>query len=201
MGGMGPPPAKHRRRRNATVGMTKLPAEGRQKPAPRFPLGEDIQTVAKLRVARRKAERLEEQLDAGIAVNEAALTRALERVEVLEHVLSIQAKTERAMWRELWKTPQAVAWARLRWTRDVAQYVRWKVLAENGELKAGAEARQLGDRIGLTPLAMLRLRWEIAGDELEDRRTEPAPAESSAASAVPSRPQLKAVDPDAVAGA
>lgn len=27
-----------------------------------------------------------------------------------------------------------------------------------------AEARQLEDRLGLTPMAMLRLRWEISDD-------------------------------------
>lgn len=28
-----------------------------------------------------------------------------------------------------------------------------------------AEARQLEDRLGLTPMAMLRLRWEISDDD------------------------------------
>ncbi|WP_437075203.1 hypothetical protein [Streptomyces sp. enrichment culture] len=44
----------------------------------------------------------------------------------------------------------------------MAQYVRWKSRAEAGDLDAAKEARQLGDRLGLTPLAMLRLRWKIA---------------------------------------
>ncbi|PXY21136.1 hypothetical protein [Prauserella muralis] len=195
MAGMGPPPQQHRRRRNATVAMTKLPAEGRQKTAPRWPLGEDIETRARLTVARRKVADLEERQAAGEPINEAALTRLQERVEVLEEIVATQTDAEKRMWRELWKTPQAVAWARLRWYREVAQYVRWKFHAENGNLKAGAEARQLGDRLGLTPLAMLRLRWEVAGDELDDKRKEnttPPPA--------PQRPDLKAVDPGAVAG-
>jgi hypothetical protein len=34
------------------------------------------------------------------------------------------------------------------------------------------EARQLGDRLGLTPLALLRLRWEITEDEVGQRRQE-----------------------------
>ena len=41
------------------------------------------------------------------------------------------------------------------------QYVRLKILAECGDLEAGKEARQWSDRLGLNPLAMLRLRWEI----------------------------------------
>ncbi|HVQ96121.1 MAG TPA: hypothetical protein VMU51_34190 [Mycobacteriales bacterium] len=68
---------------------------------------------------------------------------------------------ELALWREIWRTPQAVMWARMKWTHEVAQYVRWRVHAERGSIEAAKEARQLGDRLGLSPLALLRLRWEI----------------------------------------
>ncbi|WP_074848216.1 hypothetical protein [Gordonia westfalica] len=46
--------------------------------------------------------------------------------------------------------------------REVAQYVRWKVRAEQGDLKAAAEARQLSDRLGLNPLALMRLRPRLS---------------------------------------
>ena len=47
------------------------------------------------------------------------------------------------------------------------------------------EVRQLEDRLGLTPMALLRLRWEISADELQEAR---------AAAPKPSRARLKAVD-------
>jgi hypothetical protein len=36
------------------------------------------------------------------------------------------------MWAELWGYPQAVMWERLNIGREVAQYVRWKTMAEHG---------------------------------------------------------------------
>ena len=101
------------------------------------------------------------------------------------------ADLELALWTELWSTPQAVAWERLRWVRDVAQYVRWKVQGELGDLEASKEARQLSDRLGLTPLAMLRLGWTISTDEVAEKRS---------TTPVPKR-RLRAVDPSGVAGA
>lgn len=103
----------------------------------------------------------------------------------------------RRLWRELWATPMAVAWDRHGWIRVVARYVAALSAAEAG-LADGrpnatllAECRQLEDRLGLTPMAMLRLRWEVdGGDELADRRV---PVSTS-------RSRLKAVD-DAVARA
>lgn len=51
-------------------------------------------------------------------------------------------------------------------TRTVARYVRAMVRSEAADAPASlmAEARQLEDRLGLTPMAMLRLRWEISDD-------------------------------------
>lgn len=81
-------------------------------------------------------------------------------------------KLERRIWRELWALPQAVAWERFDFTREVAQYARWKARAELLlEVEATREARLLTDRLGLTPLAMLRLRWEVSTDELAAARS------------------------------
>jgi hypothetical protein len=70
-----------------------------------------------------------------------------------------------ALWRELWATPQAVAWDDLGWTRVVARYCRWVVAAESAHAEPPvallAELRQLEDRLGLSPMAMARLRWTI----------------------------------------
>lgn len=156
MAGMGPPP-KHpdaRRRTNATVAMTALPAGGRQGEAPTWPLG-------------------------------------------------LVLDGEWALWQQLWTTPQATAWERLGpgTVRVVARYTR--LLAEAEQPAAGAraasmaaaqrltEVRQLEDRLGLTPMAMLRLRWEIAADEVAEARAERT---------APPRRRFRAVDPGAAAG-
>ena len=78
--------------------------------------------------------------------------------------------TERKLWGELWRTPQAVMWDRTHAHREVAAYVRWSLLAETGDIKAAPEARQLSDRLGLTPLALRRLEWEIVADEVTAKR-------------------------------
>jgi len=147
MSGMGPPPkpAAQRRRTNATVAMSRLPAEGRTGEPPKWPF--DV-------------------------------------------ALRIHAE----MWSQMWATPQAAAWERMGsgMVRVVARYVQILVLAESGDEKAWVEVRQLEDRLGLTPMAMLRLRWEIAPDELaEARAAKTAPA---------TRRRLQVVDDPAKAG-
>lgn len=74
---------------------------------------------------------------------------------------------EVAVWAELWALPQAVEWERLGWTRTVARYVRLLVEAEqpDADTTLRAETRQLEDRLGLTPMAMLRLRWDVGDPE------------------------------------
>lgn len=195
MAGMGPPPKPddQRRRRNATVAMTKLPAEGRKGPAPKWPLIPDVVMSARRDVAAAKVEELELDLAEGKPV-ERRLDAARERLEILNRQLAEQKALEASLWRDLWKLPQAVQWERLGWLRDVAQYVRHKVLAELGDLDSAKEARQWSDRLGLSPMAMLRLRWEIVADEVRQKREERAPAKSA-------RGRLRVVDPGAVAGA
>lgn len=89
---------------------------------------------------------------------------------------------ELEVWREIWKTPVAVAWERYGWTHDVAVYVRLLVQGEMGSVAPLTEARQWSDRLGLNPAAMLRNRWRIAKDEVTPRRAAPsAPAARPAA--------------------
>lgn len=180
MAGMGPTPKAdgQRVRRNRTLPMTRLPAEGRSGRSPKWPLPPDARMSAILSKVEGEREILAAQIDADIAPkgSHARLTRLDEQVAILTAQIKAATKMEKDLWRELWTTPQAVAWERMRWTREVAQYVRWKVLAELGDLDAGKEARQLADRLGLNPMAMLRLRWEIAADELDEKRdTTPKP--------------------------
>ena len=78
-------------------------------------------------------------------------------------------------WRELWATPQACEWERLGWDRIVARYCRVMVVAENSEkldTNALTEARQLEDRLGLSPKAMRMMLWLIVKDEVGQQRQE-----------------------------
>ena len=80
---------------------------------------------------------------------------------------------ESAAWKQVWTTPQAVAWERLGWVRPVARYVRCLVQAEEVGAPAAllGEVRQMEDRLGLSPMALLRLRWAVVADELADGTT------------------------------
>lgn len=95
-------------------------------------------------------------------------------------------------WADLWRTPQAVAWERLGWSRTVARYCRVMVASELPGASPAllAQATALEDRLGLTPKAMRLLLWEVVEDEVAGQRSE-KPARV--------RGRLKAVDPDAVA--
>ncbi|MGW5582866.1 phage terminase small subunit [Streptomyces sp. NPDC003857] len=161
MAGMGPPPkpAGERRRRNATVAMTQLPAEGRQGDPPRYPLPPIV-----------------------VKDDDGGSEMARER--------------EADLWESLWATPQAVMWERTHAELTVARFVRFSVLAETGNVKAATEARQLEDRLGLNPQAMLRLRWEVAADEMAEQRQE----RSTRTAKKTARQRLRVVDSDAVAG-
>lgn len=78
------------------------------------------------------------------------------------------------LWDELWHCPQAVAWERLEWTRVIARYAITAVAAERLDRVSMAEARQLEDKLGLTPKAMRLLLWEVVEDELSDVRDQAA---------------------------
>lgn len=173
MGGMGPAPKPEgsRRRRNATVAMTTLPPQGRKGRPPKWPLMDDVVLTSRRDLALRKADELELALLEPNLKGRAKTTAekkadaAREAALILTKQVEAQQQIEGELWRELWKTPQAVMWQQLSWTREVAQYVRWKSRAESGDLDAAKEARQLADRLGLNPLAMLRLRWRVGEPE------------------------------------
>lgn len=194
MPGMGPPPkpAAQRRRANATIALTRLPAEGRKGDPPAWPLIDDVQKTAELAYTRLSLEKMEAEVgEESDARKRAALTRKIEQVarhaSVLDATIAAQRDLEQMLWVELWRTPQSVQWERMRWTREVAQYVRHKVMGELGSLDDAKEARQLSDRLGLSPLALLRLRWEITTDEVQERR------ETRSAPAAKTRARLKVV--------
>lgn len=86
--------------------------------------------------------------------------------------LSEPTDGEKALWSELWHTPQAVLWERSGWTRTVARYARVVLQAEGPEFDAAAltQASNLEDRLGLTPKAMRLLLWTV--EELEEEPVE-----------------------------
>jgi hypothetical protein len=166
----GPPPkpAGQRRRRNVAPGGRSLPASGRAGRPPRWPLIPDVETKARHDLAQQRLEAARAALEAASPAERGSRQAALERREEAAAIaaarLNHQRKLEADLWRDLWRLPQAVEWERLGCAREVGQYVRWKVLAELGDLDASREARQMSDRLGLTPVAMLRLRWEVVDD-------------------------------------
>ena len=99
---------------------------------------------------------------------------------------------ELEVWAEIWRTPQAAAWASNGWTHDVGLYVRYLVLGEIGSLDSAKEARMWSDRLGLNPTAMLKNRWRIKADDVAAKRETKAKAKTP-------RKRLKVVADDAVA--
>lgn len=73
-----------------------------------------------------------------------------------------------AGWAELWRLPQAVMWERDNSVVQVATYLLTRTAAhealEVGEPNAAllSELRQIEDRLGLSPMALKRLQWEIS---------------------------------------
>lgn len=70
---------------------------------------------------------------------------------------------ERALWKELWSSPQATQWD------DSAAVVVASYVVFTGAVMAGTaaawqaqEARHLADRLGLTPSGLASLGWRIA---------------------------------------
>ena len=72
---------------------------------------------------------------------------------------------EEELWKRLWKTPQATAWAREKWRHhSVAMYVRVSVRAEDPDAPAGvlAQLHRFADQIGMTPAGLKENGWQIA---------------------------------------
>lgn len=103
---------------------------------------------------------------------------------------------EAAAWRDAWRTPQAVEWERLGWHRLIARYIRILVEAEQPGANAAtrAEAKAMEDRLGLSPMSMLRLRWVLIDDEL-------VPTAAPSSSMASARARLQVVADDGPKGA
>lgn len=171
----GPAPKPNAVRRNSRVGPLKLPAEGRKGKTPEWPLIADVAMTAKRDIQQGIVLKLEIEVDEETDPRKRGslkkkLAEAQQNVTIYDRQLEAQRDLEVQIWRDVWATPQAVAWERNGWIRDVAQYVRHKVLGELGSLDDAKEARAWSDRLGLNPKAMRALLWEVVEDETSQQR-------------------------------
>lgn len=88
-------------------------------------------------------------------------------------------KRELEVWAELWRTPQAIAWAVEPWRhRTIALFTRLSVRTESPSSSAAETTAMLRmqEQIGLTPAGLALNGWTIVGDEIAERREEKTPA-------------------------
>ncbi|MCU1488278.1 MAG: hypothetical protein JWN67_5024 [Actinomycetia bacterium] len=79
-------------------------------------------------------------------------------------LVSSATTDERKVWNQVWRTPQAAAWATEPWRhRTVALWVRSSVRCEEPDAPAAiiTASIRLADQIGLTPAGLLANGWEI----------------------------------------
>ena len=83
-----------------------------------------------------------------------------------EWPLSEASAEELEIWSSLWRTPQSAAWAP-GWTRTQARLARMLAEAEERGSRASllSEVRQLEAALGLSPVSMARLHWQIEPTE------------------------------------
>jgi hypothetical protein len=84
--------------------------------------------------------------------------------EAPEWPLDGQTDREMALWRRLWRMPQALMWQRYAQELEVALYVRQLVRCEKprSPIILGTLVRQTADSLGLTTPGLRANRWRIA---------------------------------------
>ena len=82
------------------------------------------------------------------------------------------SSSARSLWRLWWRKPQAVIWERTGSGDEVARLLfLWERVYRDGPScppSVHAQIGTLADKLGMTPKAMLQLRWRIAEDEVEE---------------------------------
>ena len=103
-------------------------------------------------------------------------------------------KAQAIIWERIWRTPQAVAWELFSIDIVICRYAQLLQATEDPTTCTASllgEVRQLEDRLGISPMSMLRLRWQIV---------EPEDAQVVNEGQVAAKRRLRAVDlPDAPA--
>jgi hypothetical protein len=98
--------------------------------------------------------------------------------------------SEWALWKRLWRKPQAFMWDQLQLEFEVAAYVRAFLESVEPEASAGLKTAvlRMSAELGLSTVGMGQLRWRIATDDLAGHRADNKPARQS------SRDRLKALN-------
>lgn len=176
MPGPAPKHPSRRARRNSSTSLTTLPAKGRAGKAPKWPLLPDTERTAKKELADDRVASLTAEIeDAEDGRTKGRLRRQLAQAEQTSAILSLQIEQqtdlELELWGLLWSTPQATMWdASDAFARMLAQFVRWNVKGEQGDLDSAKEARIRAKEFGLTPLTLLSLKAEVERvEEVEDK--------------------------------
>lgn len=150
--------------------LTALPSEGYRGEAPEFPLSLAVVYY--------------EYVDAD----------GVRHRRVDEDATEIRRDREASLWAWAWSTPQACAWEVQPWRwHAVAMWVRTAALCESPDATAADKnsLHRFADQIGLTPAGLKENGWKIAADEVDEKRTEKAPAKRSS-----SRSRLTVVQRD-----
>lgn len=85
-------------------------------------------------------------------------------------------EAEGRIWTRLWHLPQAVMWEKQNDLYTIARYCRLLATVEAEAAPSAAlhaQVTALEDRIGMNPKAMRLLMWQVADDEVAQKRTEP----------------------------
>ena len=82
---------------------------------------------------------------------------------------------ELELWVQTWRLPQANAWAlpsELWRVRSVAMWVRLSVRCEDPDVGAAllAQLHRFADQVGLTTAGLAEMGWQVAADEVSQRR-------------------------------
>jgi hypothetical protein len=114
--------------------------------------------------------------------------------------LATATARERAVWKRLWKLPQAIEWEREHQHDVVALYVRRFVEAEEHGAPAALTnvVKQLAEGLGITKPGLLRNRWRIVDrTAAAPAAPEPKAARRRSSSRAPARDRLTVVQGDA----
>ena len=130
----------------------QLPAGGRKGRTPAFPLPKIIRYIASL-----------DDNGKNLRLPDAGVSNAFR-------------KRELELWKELWKTPQAVAWEREPYRLPtIAKYCRVMASTEvepDGSAALLSRERELRNECGLSPDGLKANGWAIAPDQMAEKRAE-----------------------------
>jgi hypothetical protein len=162
--------------KSARIGhtLTSLPAAGHKGRAPAFPLPK-------------------------VLVYDVWFEDKVRQKELDDRATEARRKRELELWRWAWRTPQASAWATEPWRwHSVAMWVRTSVICESADATAADKnsLHRFADQIGLTPAGLRENGWQVAADQVTEKRSEKTTAAAPAAPGARDR-WLKAVGGDA----